>query len=271
MHTNADQAKKETVAAASITAHKMASYFQQSKVLNHSENVTQFIQTAFKDPSNTEPLYGLGYLHMQSGIKNQNIQELELAEAYLAEVLTQFPGNLAVLQALYNVYYDNTLHNRSPNAYEKAKAVFIQLPESTLSDMNPPSLAKFGATVVQQEKDHQTNRQALRDLLLQAIHESPQTDNSYIQLARLYREDRYFALAIATLKLGAENITNSAELYQAIGDTYTNRADISGCNYEHASDIHNAGIYYQRAIPLNPDDQALHFALSQSFFDQHLN
>jgi len=251
--------------------HKMSNYFQESKKFNGSTTVSQLIQKALQDPSNTEPLYSLGYLHMQNGISSKNAQELELATAYLTEVLTQFPGNQSVLQALYNIYYDNTLRSRDAVAFDKAKAVFMQLPDTVHPDMNPPSLARFGATAAQQERERQPNRQALRDILLQAIHESPQTDNSYIQLARLYREDHYFALAIATLKLGAENIHDSAALYQAIADTYTKRADVNGCNYEHKSDIRNAGKYYQLAVPLMPDDQALHFALSQSFFDQNLS
>ncbi len=263
-----DPRSKESVTA---STHKMASYFQESRKLNGSTTVSQLIQKAQQDPSNSEPLYSLGYLHMQNGISSKNPKELEIAEAYLNEVLTQFPGNQSVLQALYNIYYDNTLRNRDATAFNKAKAVFAQLPESLRPDLNPPSLAKFGATVVQQEKDHETNHQALRDILLDAIHESPQTDNSYIQLARLYREDRYFALAIATLKQGAENISNSAELYQTLADTYTKRAEISGCNYEHKSDIRNASKYYLLAVPLKPEDQALHFSLSQSFFDQNLN
>lgn len=265
------QAEKKAEVVVPANAHKMASYFQESKKLDSSPTLNQLIQAALKDPSNTEPLYGLGYLHMQNGISNKNGRELELADIYLTEVLKQFPGNQSVLQALYNVYYDNTLRGRSEDAYDKAKNIFIQLPESLHPEMNPPSLARFGAAAAQQEKDRQTNHQELRDILLQAIHESPQTDNSYIQLARLYREDRYFALSIATLKLGAENIPDSAALYKAIADTYTKRADVSSCNYEHKSDIRNAGKYYQLAIPLNPDDQALHFSLSQSFFDQNLN
>lgn len=263
--------EKKNAELVPINTHKMSNYFQESKKLNGSTTVSQLIQTALKEPSNSEPLYSLGYLHMQNGISSKNAQELKLAEVYLTEALAQFPGNQSVLQALYNIYYDNTLRSRSANSFDQATTIFMQLPESLHTEMNPPSLAKYGATAVQQEHDHQPNRQALRDILLQAIHESPQTDNSYIQLARLYREDHYFALAIATLKLGAENIPNSADLYQAIADTYTKRADVNGCNYEHTSDIHNAGKYYQLAVPLKPDDQALHFALSQSFFDQNLN
>lgn len=261
----------KTATVAAISTHKMSSYFQESKKLNGSTTVSQLVQKAEQDPSNSEPLYSLGYLHMQNGINSKNAKELEVAEAYLTEVLRQFPGNQSVLQALYNIYYDNTLRSRDTNAFDKAKTVFMQLPDSIHADMNPPSLAKFGATALQQEKNHESNRQALREILLAAIQESPQTDNSYIQLARLYSEDRYFALAIATLKQGTENISNSADLYQALADTYTKRAEVNGCNYEHKSDIRNASKFYQLAVPLKPDDQALHFALSQSFFDQNLS
>ncbi|GGY61963.1 hypothetical protein GCM10011613_01770 [Cellvibrio zantedeschiae] len=266
------QKKAERVASVlvPVNEHKMSSHFQESRKLNNSDTVSQLIQTAQQDPSNSEPLYSLGYLHMQNGIRSKNPQEIQLAETYLTEVIKQFPGNSAVLKALYNIHYDNILRGRDETAFEKAKVVFMQLPESSHADINPPSLAKFGALIVQQEKDRQPNRQALREVLLDAIHESPTTDIPYIQLARLYREDRYFALAIATLKSGAENISNSAELYQAIADTYTKRADVNGCSYEHTTDIRKAGKYYQLAMPLNPENQALHFALSQSFFDQNL-
>lgn len=264
-------AEKKAAHTNPISTHKMASYFLQSQKLHNTNTVNQLIKTAQQDPSNTEPLYSLGYLHMQNGINSKNAQELNLAETYLTEVLIQFPGNQSVLQALYNVYYDNTLRNRNADAFEKAKAIFMQLPDAGRADMNPPSLAKFGATLLKQEQERQTNHQALREILLEAIHESPQIDTPYIQLARIYREDRYFALALATLKLGAETISNSAELYEAISDTYNKRAEVNGCNYEHKSDIKNASKYYQLAVPLKPDDQALHFALSQSFFDQNLN
>ena len=258
-------------AFAAASTHKMSDYFKESQQLNTSKALKELIQTAQKDPSNPEPLYSIGYLHMQSGINNKNARELELAEIYLREVLTKFPGNQAVLQALYNVYYDNTLQNRGNDSFDNAKNIFMQLPESGRANINPPSLAKYAATVLQQEKDRQSNHQMLRDILLQAIQESTQTDTSYIHLAKLYSDDRYFALALATLKLGEENIQSSVELYKTIADTYVKRSEINGCNYEHASDIKNSGKYYQLAIPLKPDDQALHFALSQSFLDQNLN
>lgn len=262
--------KKVTLAIAG-NAHKMSSYLVSSQKVNSNPLVITLIKKALADPQNTEPLYGLGYLHMESGISHKNASELALAIVYLKEVLTQFPGNNAVLQALYNVYYDNTLRSRSPNSFESAKAIFVQIPESARGELNPPSLAKFAATAYQQEKNKQPDRQALREILLAATQESPQNENSYIQLAKLYSEDRYFPLAIATLKMGEENNKTSANLYKAIADTYVKRSEVNGCNYENPLDIQNSSKYYQMAIPHNPEDQALHTALSQAFFDQNRN
>jgi hypothetical protein len=253
------------------SAHKMSSYLQASQKINNSPLISQSIQKALQDPGNTEPLYGLGYIHMEAGITNKNMSELELAEIYFKEVLVQFPGNQVVLQALYNVYYDNTLRSRSPDAFDKAKAIFLQIPERVRTESNPPSLAKYAATAYLQEKNRQPDRQALREILLAAIQESPHTENAYIQLAKLYSEDRYFPLAIATLKLGAETNQSSADLYKAIADTYTQRAEVNGCSYENPTDIQNSRKYYQMAIPLKPEDQSLHTLLSQAFFDQNNN
>lgn len=252
-------------------SHKLLTYLQDSQQTNTSPRVSQLVQIALDNPNDPEPLYGLGYIHMQNGINTQNAHELDLAEIYLKAVLTQLPGNQSVLQALYNVEYDNTLHNRNPEAYQQAQAIFQQLPESARGNYNPPSIAKFGATAKWQEQQHQRNQQALRDILLEAIHESPRSDTAYIQLAKFYRDDHYFSLALATLKLGEENIHSSLELYQALAETYNKRAQVNGCNYEHKSDIANAAHYYQLSIPLKPDDANLHYDLAQTFFDQHLD
>ncbi|MET0357542.1 MAG: hypothetical protein ABW044_12245 [Cellvibrio sp.] len=251
--------------------HKLADRLQESIKINNSSSLNDVVQSALKDPGNAEPLYTIAYTHMQSGINNKNQRELELAEIYLKEVLTKFPGNRAALSVLYNVYYENILRNYKASAFEDAKGIFMQMPESARATMNPPSLARFVATALQQEKSRQLNIQALRGILLQAIQESPLTDTSYIHLAKLYRDDRYFSLAIATLKLGEENIRTSADLYKAIADTYVKRAEVNGCNYEHKSDIENAAKYYQLAIPLKPDDQILHASLAESFLDQGRN
>lgn len=262
--------KNPAIAIAS-NAHKMSSQLIASQKFNSSPLTLTLIKKALAEPQNTEPLYGLGYLHMESGITHKNANELALAEIYLKEVLTQFSGNQSVLQALYNVYYDNTLHDRSPTAFENAKAVFAQIPESGRKELNPPSLAKYADTLFQQEQKRQSDRQALREILLAAIQESPQAANAYIHLATLYSEDRYFALAIATLKMGEENNKTSADLYKAIANTYVKRSEVNGCNYENPSDIQNAGKFYQLAIPLKPDDPVLHTSLSQAFLDQNRN
>jgi hypothetical protein len=262
---------KKVAISVPSNAHKMSAHLVSSQKVNANPLVIEFIKKALANPNNTEPLYGLGYLHMESGIQNNSRGELELAEAYLKEVLTQFPGNQAVLQALYNVYYDNTLRGRIPNAFESAKAIFVQIPDSARAKLNPPSLAKYAATLLQQEKDRQPDRQALREILLAATQESPQNENAYIRLANLYSEDRYFPLAIATLKMGEENNKTSVDLYKAIADTYVKRSEVNGCNYENPSDIQNASKYYQMAIPLKPEDQDLHTLLSQAFFDQNRN
>jgi hypothetical protein len=122
-----------------------------------------------------------------------------------------------------------------------------------------------------QESQHQPNHQQLREILLNAMQEHPRNDIAYIELAKLYSEDHYFTLALATLKLGAENIHDSVELYKAIGLTYEQRAEANGCNYEHSSDIANASKYYKLAIPLKPTEQSLHYNLSRTLFDQNLN
>ena len=260
---------KKVLIGVADNAHKMSSQLIASQKINSNPLVATLVKKALTDPTNTEPLYGLGYLHMENGITSKDARELELAEAYLKEVLTQFPGNESVLQALYNVYYDNTLRSRSSSAFDQAKQVFLQIPESSRIKLNSPSLAKFAATAFQQEQKRQPDRQALREILLTAIQESPQTESSYIQLAKLYSEDRYFPLAIATLKLGAESNNSSAELFKTIADTYTKRSEINGCSYENTTDIQNAGKYYQMAIPFRPEDQELHTSLSQTFFDQN--
>ncbi len=254
-----------------LESHKLNSYLSSSKKINGSDVVNELVQKIVSEPSNPDPLYILGYLHMQSGLDSKSNAELDLAETYLLETLKIAPGNQVVIRALYNIYYEYTVQNQSPTAIFDAQRAFNQLPAHVRMSINPPSLAKYVVTFKQQEKDHQRNHQALRDLLLQAKIESPFNDLIYIQLANLYSQDRYFSLALATLKLGAEGITTSANLYKAIGDTYNKRAEVHGCNYENADDIRNAAKYYQLAIPLKANDQDLHYDLSHSFFDQDLN
>lgn len=264
-HATTTPAIQQTASNPKITA-----LLQESKKIQ-SPTTTPLIKKAEENINAPEPLYDLAYAHLKHAQTTQNMAEYNLAKNYFSEILSLVPGNLAVIGALYNIYYDDTLRNRNANAFQKAKDYFLQMPEFVQATMNPPSLAKFVATAIEQEKTHQHDHQALRDILLQAIQEQPKNDSSYIQLAKIYTEDHYFSLAIATLKLGTENITDSAELYKAIASTYEKRANVNNCSYENSSDIANATKYYKLAMPLAPDDQELHYSLASSFIDQHQN
>jgi len=244
---------------------------QESKKINSSPAIAILIKKSEENSNAPEPLYDLAYAHLKHAQATQNMAEYNLAKNYFSETLLLVPGNLAVIGALYNIYYDDTLHDRNANAFQTAKDYFLQMPESVQETMNPPSLAKFIATAIKQDTQHQPNHQMLREILLQAIQEQPKNDSAYIQLAKIYTEDHYFTLAIATLKLGAENITDSAELYKAIALTYEKRANVNNCSYENPKDIANATKYYKLAIPLAPDNQELHYNLSGSLLDQHQN
>ncbi len=254
-----------------VVNSKIALLLQDSQKTNHAPTISQLIQKVALDPNNPEPLYNLGYTHMQSSQSNDNMHEHDLAINYFNEVLMMVPGNQAVLLALYYIYYNDTLHNRKPSAFADAKSIFLQLPEAARSTLNPPSLAKYALTASWQQTQHQPNHQYLREILLEAIREHPQSDAAYIELAKFYNDDHYFSLALATLKLGAESIHDSMDLYKAIATTYEKRADVNGCNYERSSDIANAAKYYKLAIPLKPTEQNLHYNLSRTLFDQNLN
>lgn len=246
----------------------ISALLKDSRKTNTSPVVGQLVDAILKDPTNPETFYG--YVHMQNSQITKNVHEYDLAISYFNYVLTTLPGNQSVLHALYNMYYDDTLHNRYSDAFDSAIKVFYQLQESVRTTLNPPSMAKYVYTAIKQENEHQPNHQELREILLKATQEQPQNDKVYIQLAKIYTDDRYFSLAIATLKLGAENIESSVDLFKAIAETYERRAEVNGCNYEHMSDLVNASKYYKLAVPLTPEDKMLHYNLSLLFIDQNL-
>lgn len=255
----------------STASNKLAALLQDSKKTNPSTNIAQLVQNVTQTNNDPQSLFELANAHIQSAYTHQNIREHDLAITYYNEILKLLPGNQAVINALYKIYYDDTLNNRNALAFAKATEYFKQIPEQARAKLNPPSLAQFVARKLQQEAQHQTtNNQALREILLRAIQEQPQNDNTYIQLAKFYSDDRYFSLALATLKLGAENITDSVELYNAIASTYENRANINKCNYEYPKDIINATKYYKLAIPLSPNNSPQHYKLAGTLFDQNL-
>ncbi|HSC67765.1 MAG TPA: hypothetical protein VLC79_08750, partial [Cellvibrio sp.] len=88
--------------------------------------------------------------------------------------------------------------------------------------------------------------------------------------AKMYREENYYPLAMATLKLGEQKITSSQGLYEAIANTYEARAEASGCSYEKSAYLKDAIHYYQKAVPLAPDDAEIHYALARLYLDQDL-
>jgi hypothetical protein len=268
--TASNGADKQPVANNS-TNNKILGLLQESRKANSSAAISKLVKKVKQDPGNPELIYTLAYEHMQNAQTNKSVREHDLAISYFSKVLEMVPGSQAVLLSLYYIYYNDTINNHSPTSFENAKRIFMQVPESSRGEMNPPSLAKYALTVIWQETQHQPDHQYLRGILLDAMHELPSNDVAYIELAKLYSEDHYFALALATLKLGAENIHDSVELYKAIGITYEKRAEANGCNYEHSSDIANAAKYYKMAIPLKPTEQSLHYNLSRTLFDQNLN
>jgi hypothetical protein len=268
-----NRTEDKTLAAeiSAIANPKMAKLLQDSLHINTSESIAQSVRTLLKNINEPESLFNLAQLHNQNAKRTKNPQERELAIVYFNKALELVPGNQVVIGELYNIYYDDTFHNRYAEAFTKAKQIFLQLSESTRATMNPPSLAKYVAVSLLQDTTKQPNRQALRDILLSAIQEQPKNDNVYIQLAKLYKEDRHFALAIATLKRGAEQINDSAALYTALGSTYAERAELYGCSYENPKDIAKSAQYYSLAIALNPNDQTLHYSFANTLFDQNLS
>jgi hypothetical protein len=260
----------KTTEFSTVANKKISALLQDSQKTNASATIQKLTQAVAQNTNNPEPLYELAYAHMEYAQNNKSLHEHDLAIAYFMETLMLVPGNQAVIRALYNIYYDDTLHNRDALAFNNARDYFTQLTATSLATTNPPSLAKYIAASLSQEAEHQPNRQALRDILLTATQEQPHNANSYIFLAKIYNEDRYFSLALATLKLGAEHISDSTALYQAIASTYEQRADINGCSYEHPSDIKNAATYYKQVVPLNPNNQAVHNSLSSTLLDQNL-
>lgn len=219
-----------------------------------------------KDPSNPEHLYNLGYDLMQITLKNHTDAEHDLALSYMNEALNIVPGNQSVLNALYAIYYEDALRSK-PGAFEQALAVFQALAESSQAQLNPPSLTRYVVETLAQEKSKQRDRQKIREILLTAIKEQPRNDISYYQLARLYAEDHYYPLAIATLKLGLERNPKSIGLLKYTASYYEERAEATGCNYEHTIYIQHASNYYKKAIALDPENPKYHFDLARTSMD----
>ena len=105
---------------------------------------------------------------------------------------------------------------------------------------------------------------------MKAIQEQPYSDASFIQLAKLYTNQSYYPLAIATLKYGAEYNPESVDLLKNIASTYESRASADGCHYANLDWINRASRYYLQAIPLQPQEADLHLKLARSFMDRDM-
>lgn len=220
-------------------------------------------------PNNAELHYKLGLAYIVYAEKNKSARSRELAIKNFRQVLKLVPGNIATLKLLYNIYYEDIVAGND-QAFTEASSIFNQLSTTTQKEVNAPSLGVFLHHYLVQKKSGKKNHPELYSALLAAIHEQPASDKAYIQLAKMYREENYFPLALATLKLGAEQITDSGDLYEAIANTYEARAEANGCSYQQTAYISDAIHFYQQAVPLAPETGALHFALARLYLDQNL-
>jgi len=222
-----------------------------------------------KTPNNAELRYNLGLAYIVHAEKNKSVRSRELAIKNFRQVLTLVPGNPATLKLLYNIYYEDIVVGNE-NAFAKASNIFNQLSAPVQMKVNAPSLGIFLHHYLAQKKSGKKDLPKLYSALLSAIQEQPASDKAYIQLAKMYREENYFPLALATLKLGAEQIADSGDLYEAIANTYEARAEASGCSYEQTNYIGDAIHYYQQAVPLAPESAELHYALARLYLDRNL-
>ncbi|HSC67950.1 MAG TPA: hypothetical protein VLC79_09680, partial [Cellvibrio sp.] len=222
-----------------------------------------------QNPNNPELLYKLSLAYIVDAEKNKSTESRELAIKNLRKVLKLVPGNTATLKLLYNIYYEDIVAGKD-KAFTKATGIFNQLPATAKGDVNAPSLGVFLNRYLAQSKADNKDLQELYSALLAAIHEQPNSDKAYIQLAKMYREENYYPLAMATLKLGEQQIASSQDLYEAIATTYEARAEASGCSYEKNTYLNDAIHYYQKAVPLAPDNAEIHYALARLYLDQDL-
>lgn len=258
----------------SSTQHLPANPPAHHTVKSHAGNtsspaILELEQKAAEQPNNPELLFNLAMAYLHEDELSKSTHNHPIALTTLNKVLKLAPGNVATLKAIYNIHYDNTV-NGEKNALQQARHIFQQIPPAQRDNLNPPSLAKFVHLYIVNKKSQGQHTADIYKALLKASIEQPSNDKAYLQLARMYRAQHYYPLALATLKLGEENITNSPELYRAIATTYEEKAETSGCSYEKTSYLNAAIEYYKRAIPLAADDVRLHYSLAQLYMDNNL-
>lgn len=233
-----------------------------------SNLIAELQQQLARDSHNPELRYKLGFAYAAQAEKTKSAADRELAIKEFRKVLQLLPGNDNTLSALYNLYY-NAVVNGDTRSLAKAREVFDQLSPSTREQLNPPSLAYFLQRYIAQKNGSKDNPEELFDALLAATREQPGSDKAFVQLAKMYRSQGLYPLALATLKQAEENHINTLDLYQTLGETHEARAEASGCAYEHSDRLYRAAHYYQKAIPLAADKPELHYQLAQMFLDNN--
>ena len=230
--------------------------------------VADLEQQLAQDPNNPELHYKLGFAYAAQAEKSKSPTDRKLAIRAFRKVLRLAPGNENALAALYNIYYDDVVKGNN-HSLEKARAVFNQLSPHMREQLNAPSLAYFLQRYIAQRDSTGKNSNELFDALLAAMREQPGSDKAYIQLAKMYRSQGLYPLAIATLKLGEANQVKTPGFFQTLAETYEERAEASGCTYEKSDALYRATNYYQKAIPLAAEKAELHYQLAQTFIDNN--
>lgn len=246
---------------------------KQSAELKKATAKTEAILAAEKardaDSGNPETWYNLGMVYWEDYQKTDRRFSHDQALTTFDSLLKMVPGNVSTIKAIYNIHYRD-LVTGDLGAFDRAQNYFNQLNKENQNTLNPPSLAKYIFLYYEQRKKENFDYSLLQNTLLQAIQEQPYSDASFIQLAKLYTNQSYFPLAIATLKYGAEFNPESVDLLKNIASTYESRASADGCHYVNLDWINRASRYYLQAIPLQSQEADLHLKLARSFMDRNM-
>lgn len=231
-----------------------------------------------RDSNNPELHYKLGFAYAAQAETTKSATDRKSAIREFNKVLQLVPGNENTLAALYNIYYEDVVKGDNASL-EKAKAIFNQLSPPMRQQMNPPSLAHFLQLYIEQKNSaekssteksiDEKSTHSLLDALLTATREQPDGDKAYTQLAKMYRSQGLYPLAIATLKLAESNGVQTQDFLHTLAETYEARAEGSGCAYEHPESLYRAATYYQKAISLAAEKPDLHYQLAQAFIDNN--
>ena len=238
---------------------------QQLQSLSERERLEQL---ADADPENPEPRYNLAYYYLNQAEENDDQESRDLALKHFTRVLELAPGNMSTQAAIYRVHYQNTL-NQGEAAFAQAKARYAPLDSQTRQGLHPPSLALFMHNYIAQSEQQQFDYPQLQNLLYRALAEQPHSTTAHIQLARLYRNQGYYPMAIASLKLASEQLAPSPRLQGILAAYYGEYAEDQGCAYEQGDYLQRAIHHTQEAIRLEPDNSEWHFRLFNLYLDKN--